>query len=484
MDMQQDFEKVLFFEHVRRSAEATYAMNPLDADNLSNWGGALLELAQFQKPADAKQMMLDGISKLEEALAINPDKHEARWSLGNAHTTFALLNPDEGEAKALFEKAGVYFQQAIDADPNNELYRKSLEMAAKKSTSRECRVYQVQELRPHQGSRKKKDSDLKYDIMGWIILASTCHGHSTTISDKLPEIRVSDSPFRKLQENNRTKTKEMADLKLYSLIPTLPSSPAKPFAAGVSFNKLNPSRVRTVAMVVKRNPKRLKYAAPRFTKEQTPSRWTKLLGSCKREQWVSSLQILYAIVCHMENDSAVDRLRRIKNIEPSKPLSILCRSLRDIDKYTTGFPSGDGQGHINIFRAVKRCLPGPYTFILTASKQLPKQCMRYGTTASRYASRKNVGVRIPDDAICKAILEKMDAPLISTSVKSPREDEWMLDPVEIAAIYGSEGLDFVVDGGVRVADPSTVVDMTGSSPKIIRQGKGPALHWMIEEDSD
>ncbi|XVE84160.1 hypothetical protein DITRI_Ditri16bG0147400 [Diplodiscus trichospermus] len=192
----------------------------------------------------------------------------------------------------------------------------------------------------------------------------------------------------------------------------------------------------------------------------------------------------YALVCHLRSQSAIERLRRIKNIEPSKPLSILCRSLRDIDTYTMGFPRGDGQGHANIFRAVKQCLPGPYTFILTASKELPKQCVRYGTTTAKYAGRKNVGVRMPDDAICQAILEKMDAPLISTSVKWPKENEWMIDPVVIADIYGAEGLDFVVDGGIRVADPSTVVDMTGPYPKIVRLGKGPKLHWMVTEDDN
>lgn len=68
---------------------------------------------------------------------------------------------------------------------------------------------------------------------------------------------------------------------------------------------------------------------------------------------------VYAIVCDLKSNSAIERLRRIKNIEPSKPLSILCHSLRDIDTYTTGFPRGDGQGHADIFRAVKHCLPGP-----------------------------------------------------------------------------------------------------------------------------
>ncbi|XP_059452556.1 uncharacterized protein LOC132183173 [Corylus avellana] len=269
-----------------------------------------------------------------------------------------------------------------------------------------------------------------------------------------------------------------------------------PIPGRVSLDFPKTQRVlRVLSMAVKRSPKRLKYSAPRFTKEggllyvEADSSGA---DSWKLDPVVDLLKqgavgviptdTVYAIVCDLKSHSAIERLRRIKNIEASKPLSILCHTFRDIDTYTTGFPHGDGQGHTNIFRAVKHCLPGPYTFILTASKELPKQCIRYGTAASKYAARKNVGVRMPDDAICQAILEKMGAPLISTSVKCPKENEWMIDPIVIADMYGPEGLDFVVDGGVRVADPSTIVDMTVIPPKMIRQGKGPKLHWMVTED--
>ncbi|KAH7577191.1 hypothetical protein JRO89_XS01G0218600 [Xanthoceras sorbifolium] len=357
---------------------------------------------------------------------------------------------------------------------------------------------------------------------------------------------------------NSREVKYMAETKMYGCETTVllcsraTTRRVASFASRVSFETPKPTRLGVLAMAVKRSPKRLKYSAPNFTKEgglvyveADPSgedSWklepvvellkkgavgviptdtvygpphvilfiafeamlspeiikiydmnSSPLVSPTRNYNVLTLA-WYAIVCHLKSHSAIERLRRIKNIEPSKarnlllisflfnPLSILCHSLRDIDIYTTGFPRGDGQGHANIFRAVKHCLPGPYTFILTASKELPKKCVRYGTTTAKYASRKDVGVRIPDDAICQAILEKMDAPLISTSVKWPKENEWMIDPVVIADIYGPEGLDFVVDVGVRVADPSTVVDMTGIYPKIIRQGKGPKLHWMEEEN--
>ncbi|KAH1193856.1 Uncharacterized protein GmHk_19G054797 [Glycine max] len=287
------------------------------------------------------------------------------------------------------------------------------------------------------------------------------------------------------------------------------------FGSHVSFTSTRvsfcPPRRRSglVSMVAKRSPKRLKYtSASRFTKEDglvyieaDPS----ASDSWKLEPIANLLKqgavgviptdTMYAIVCDLRSQSAIERLRRIKNIEASKfqpfmimitlylqPLSILCHSFRDIDKYTAGFPRGDGQGHANLFKAVKHYLPGPYTFILIASKELPKQCIRFGTSSAKYASRKNVGVRMPDDAICQAILKEMDAPLICTSIKFQKEDEWMIDPVMIADTYGPEGLDFVVDGGVRVADPSTVVDMTKLPPKVLRQGKGPILHWMELED--
>ncbi|KAI4348315.1 hypothetical protein L6164_009050 [Bauhinia variegata] len=179
MQAQSDFDRLLFFEHARKTAEATYAKDPLDADNLTRWGGALLELSQFQNVDDSKKMIRDAISKLEEALVINPKKHDAIWCLGNAHTSHAFLIPDQDEAKGFFDKAAEYFQQAIDEDPSNELYQKSLDVSAR---APELHV----EIHKHgfgqppgtaasssgtKTQKKKKSSDLKYDIFGWIILA-------------------------------------------------------------------------------------------------------------------------------------------------------------------------------------------------------------------------------------------------------------------------------------------------------------------------
>ncbi|XP_050235125.1 mitochondrial import receptor subunit TOM20-like [Mercurialis annua] len=186
MDMQNDFDRILFFEHARKTSEATYAKDPLDADNLTRWGGALLELAQFQNVPDSKKMILDGITKLEEALLIDPKRHDTLWCIGNAHTSFAFLTPDLDEAKEYFEKATVNFLLAVEEDPDNELYRKSLELASK-APELHTEIHkhgglgqQAVGAAPASGpstssstktSKKKKDSDLKYEIFGWVILA-------------------------------------------------------------------------------------------------------------------------------------------------------------------------------------------------------------------------------------------------------------------------------------------------------------------------
>ncbi|PIA33748.1 hypothetical protein AQUCO_04000069v1 [Aquilegia coerulea] len=181
MEFQQsDFDRLLFFEHSRKTAELSYAKNPLDPDNLTKWGGALLELSQFQNVTESKKMVEDAVSKLEEAIILNPRKHDALWCLGNAHTSQAFLTPEQDKAKICFDKAAEYFQLAVDEDPGNELYQKSLDVAAK---APELHL----EIHKHGGlsqqmagggaatssnakaSKKKKNSDTTYDVVGWVV---------------------------------------------------------------------------------------------------------------------------------------------------------------------------------------------------------------------------------------------------------------------------------------------------------------------------
>ncbi|KAG0461069.1 hypothetical protein HPP92_021366 [Vanilla planifolia] len=117
---QQDFERMLFFEQARQTAE-----------NLTNWAGALIELSQFQSRTDSVNFVKDAISKLDEALGINPRKHDILWSLGNANTSLGFYTSNIEDAKPYFTKAIQCFKQALDEDPGNQLYLKSLDLASK-----------------------------------------------------------------------------------------------------------------------------------------------------------------------------------------------------------------------------------------------------------------------------------------------------------------------------------------------------------------
>ncbi|KAF5763938.1 putative plant specific mitochondrial import receptor subunit TOM20 [Helianthus annuus] len=187
MEMQNDFDRLMFFEHARRSAEVTYEKNPLDSENLTRWGGALLELSTFQSVQESKLMIKDAISKLDEALAIDPKKHDALWCMGNAQTSYAFLTPDKDEAKGYFDSAYDFFEQAVNEDPENELYRKSFEVATKAPelhSELHKQGFSQQAMGPGagggpstsssvKGPKTQKSSDLKYDIFGWVILAVT-----------------------------------------------------------------------------------------------------------------------------------------------------------------------------------------------------------------------------------------------------------------------------------------------------------------------
>ncbi|KAJ9512101.1 hypothetical protein QJQ45_012745 [Haematococcus lacustris] len=175
---------------------------------------------------------------------------------------------------------------------------------------------------------------------------------------------------------------------------------------------------------------------------------------------------LPALVVDLENKDAVMKLYRAKELDPKKPLSILCKcdtsakSFQEVAYYTLGFPAANTPGQQNWFPVFKRVLPGPYTIILPASKNLPGQCVDF--MKGKTIHRKSVGIRMPDDAVCKQFMLLWWLLLMLP-----------LLPVPCACdAPAGKGIDFIVDVGRRVATQSTVVDMTGAEPVVTRLGRG------------
>ena len=155
----------------------------------------------------------------------------------------------------------------------------------------------------------------------------------------------------------------------------------------------------------------------------------------------------------VDNNVAVERLRRIKGKDLTT-FSVVFDSLGQIADYCR---VDNAQ-----FRLLKQNLPGPFTFLLDASSRMPHKALE---------RRRTIGIRIPDNSIPRAIVERLGAPLLTSSVLDDEETEYMTDPELIHERYGRD-VELVIDGGVGDAVPTTVVDLTGGEPEILREGKG------------
>ncbi len=162
---------------------------------------------------------------------------------------------------------------------------------------------------------------------------------------------------------------------------------------------------------------------------------------------------IYGIGCDLFNKEAIKRIYRLKKHNRNKPLSFICSNLKDISRYA----------HVSnyAYKTMKRLLPGAYTFILEATKVVPKMVM---------TKQKTVGIRVPDNAICLALVRELGHPIISTSVYRP-DEELYSDPREIEERFG-KSLDLVIDGGIIMAEHSSIIDLTDEVPEVIRRGKG------------
>lgn len=164
---------------------------------------------------------------------------------------------------------------------------------------------------------------------------------------------------------------------------------------------------------------------------------------------------VYAIGCSMHSREGLQRIARIKQSDPAKALlSFVCHDLKDLSQYAR-------QLDTPVFRLLKQHLPGPFTFILPASREVPKVMQ---------SKKATIGLRVPDNAIARAIAEVLGHPILSASVPAQMPED-LADPDVIFENFDRQ-VDMLVDGGMGEIVPSTVVDLTGEEPVVIRQGKG------------
>jgi tRNA threonylcarbamoyl adenosine modification protein (Sua5/YciO/YrdC/YwlC family) len=165
----------------------------------------------------------------------------------------------------------------------------------------------------------------------------------------------------------------------------------------------------------------------------------------------------YALVARLDDKAAVERLRRIRGIDDKHHLTLLCRDLSEIALYSRVDNAR--------YRLLKAATPGAYTFILEATKEVPRRLS--------HPSRKTIGLRVPDNVIAQALLEELGQPLLGTTLILPGAEHPLSDPEEIRDGLEKQ-IDLVIDGGACRLEPTTVIDLTGPEPELIRQGLGDA----------
>lgn len=179
----------------------------------------------------------------------------------------------------------------------------------------------------------------------------------------------------------------------------------------------------------------------------------------------------YSLVCHLDDKNAVDRMRRLKGISDKQHLALLCRDLSDLGSYAK-------VNNVQ-YRLLKAVTPGPYTFILDATKEVPKRVS--------HPSKKSIGLRVPDHRVVQGLLAHLDTALIATTLQLPDMDEPFRDGPSVRDALEKE-LDLILcDGNDCQIQPTTVIDWTGADPVVVRVGCGPLsgpLEPVVVEEED
>ncbi|GCL61108.1 L-threonylcarbamoyladenylate synthase [Pseudaquabacterium pictum] len=163
----------------------------------------------------------------------------------------------------------------------------------------------------------------------------------------------------------------------------------------------------------------------------------------------------YALVCHLDDKAAAESLRRIRQVDDKHHLTLLCRDLSELANYA--------RVDNRQYRLLKLGTPGPYTFILEATKEVPRRLS--------HPSRRTIGLRVPAHKVAQALLEELGQPLLATTLIAPGETEPMNDAEDILVRY-QKLIAGVVDAGACPMAPTTVIDLSGDTPVLVRKGRG------------
>lgn len=163
----------------------------------------------------------------------------------------------------------------------------------------------------------------------------------------------------------------------------------------------------------------------------------------------------YALGCHLGDKQSVNKIRRIRGLSDKHNFTLICRDLSELGTYA--------QVDNSAYRLLRSHTPGPYTFILKATSEVPKRLMQ--------AKRKTIGLRVPDNAITQALLAHLNEPLMSVTMMLPGEVLPLTDPYDIKQSHEHE-LDLIIDGGYCGMEPTSIIDLVDGAPKIMRRGQG------------
>ncbi len=170
----------------------------------------------------------------------------------------------------------------------------------------------------------------------------------------------------------------------------------------------------------------------------------------------------YALGCHLGDKQALERIRRIRMLDEKHNFTLVCRDLSELAVYA--------KVDNIVYRALRSHTPGPYTFVLLATNEVPRRL--------KHPKRKTIGLRVPDNAIAQSLLDTLGEPMMSVTLILPGDDLPLLDPYEIRSVLQQQ-VDLVIDGGYCGMEATSVIDLSDETPVILRQGAGSTAEFEV-----